>query len=574
MSCSARIRAGLRGTLTTLTLNFISHRFLMEAQRYPISVRLIGVMHKEKSKMYMTSVLWSDQSDIVVYRTNPEFKKMHVSIQLVHVLRLCGVKLMKKAFPPASKMKQSDRIIPRYRDRRLRTGGREKGPTRSLLRLKFLQKYCNALLSCDPRVCQSADLIQFFHPKDQDLQPEFAQNSIMIMPAEDEMIRDAGQGQGGGNVTQPFVTETYRCVAPYETKDTKNKPFKNESKKMAWFPAPYLDKLEDDDEAEAEDEIDGNSERGMLYNAVKNYKATKDDEITVAIGAVVEVLQKSDNGWWLVRYNGKAGYIPIMYLKPYKHPHIRMIATNQDRCNSSPNQLMPSLNQQPKGLSLSQGNLLQLPARSSTPKLQPPLQQRSKSVDIQPYHPPAPSAASITSSTDVDTSPTTPKPFPLPKIKVEMDGEDEPRPLSLQSDSEGSLSDSSSFGDDLNSSWASSSSFNLSQSYNEQELRLSRTPPPVLSNHLSPTSGLEGKMPASVSDPNLYKGPTTPKVPPRPRAQEILTRCTTIFILSTITVIPILLLLTVAAHSFLLVNHKERLCKRSGIHVFILAHAR
>lgn len=27
-------------------------------------------------------------------------------------------------------------------------------------------------------------------------------------------------------MTQPFSTETYRCVAPYETKDTKNKPFK------------------------------------------------------------------------------------------------------------------------------------------------------------------------------------------------------------------------------------------------------------------------------------------------------------------------------------------------------------
>lgn len=40
----------------------------------------------------------------------------------------------------------------------------------------------------------------------------------------------------------------------------------------------------------------------MLYTAVKNYKATKDDEITVAIGAVVEVLQQSDNGWWLIRY--------------------------------------------------------------------------------------------------------------------------------------------------------------------------------------------------------------------------------------------------------------------------------
>lgn len=47
----------------------------------------------------------------------------------------------------------------------------------------------------------------------------------MIMPSDDETRTDAGQGSGG-NVTQPFVTETYRCVAAYETKDTKNKPFK------------------------------------------------------------------------------------------------------------------------------------------------------------------------------------------------------------------------------------------------------------------------------------------------------------------------------------------------------------
>lgn len=38
---------------------------------------------------------------------------------------------------------------------------------------------------------------------------------------------------------------------------------------------------------------------------VKSYKATKGDEISVAIGAVVEVLQKSDSGWWLIRYGCK-----------------------------------------------------------------------------------------------------------------------------------------------------------------------------------------------------------------------------------------------------------------------------
>lgn len=48
------------------------------------------------------------------------------------------------------------------------------------------------------------------------------------------MSGDVQDGRGGegaprhqlGNVTHPFVTQTYRCVAPYETKDTKNRPFK------------------------------------------------------------------------------------------------------------------------------------------------------------------------------------------------------------------------------------------------------------------------------------------------------------------------------------------------------------
>lgn len=47
----------------------------------------------------------------------------------------------------------------------------------------------------------------------------------MIMPSDEDMRAEAGQGSVG-NITQPFVTEMYRCLAAYETKDTKNKPFK------------------------------------------------------------------------------------------------------------------------------------------------------------------------------------------------------------------------------------------------------------------------------------------------------------------------------------------------------------
>lgn len=40
---------------------------------------------------------------------------------------------------------------------------------------------------------------------------------------------------------------------------------------------------------------------GVFYVVAKSYKAMNSDELSVEIGSVVEVLQKSDNGWWIVR---------------------------------------------------------------------------------------------------------------------------------------------------------------------------------------------------------------------------------------------------------------------------------
>lgn len=42
---------------------------------------------------------------------------------------------------------------------------------------------------------------------------------------------DLPDGSGGAkgeinNITHPFITQTYRCVDAFETKDTKNRPFK------------------------------------------------------------------------------------------------------------------------------------------------------------------------------------------------------------------------------------------------------------------------------------------------------------------------------------------------------------
>lgn len=56
--------------------------------------------------------------------------------------------------------------------------------------------------------------------------------SVMIVLSDDTSDGPVGGGQadggggGGGGITHPFVTQTYRCVDAYETKDTKNRPFK------------------------------------------------------------------------------------------------------------------------------------------------------------------------------------------------------------------------------------------------------------------------------------------------------------------------------------------------------------
>ena len=40
---------------------------------------------------------------------------------------------------------------------------------------------------------------------------------------------------------------------------------------------------------------------GSLYFVVRAYESQKADELSLNNGVVVEVVRKSDNGWWLIR---------------------------------------------------------------------------------------------------------------------------------------------------------------------------------------------------------------------------------------------------------------------------------
>ncbi|XP_030630974.1 NADPH oxidase organizer 1b [Chanos chanos] len=462
----------------------------MSDQRYPANVRIIGVMHKDKNKMYITSVLWSDQSEVTVYRSFQEFKKLH--------------KQLKKKFPVENPLRKRERVLPKFKGIGKKPNFQKKGPSKSVHRVKALERYCSELLQCDPSVTLSSEVFQFFLPKEQELQPDFAKNSLMILTS-GESPNDLGEGHvygkrlSVGNVTNPFVTMTCRCIASYETKDVKNRAFRvsvdevvdvlmkdpagwwlveNSDKQLAWFPAPYLELVENDEE---DDDFDTAVVEGSVFCASRSYTSNKADEISVSIGAVVEVMQKSDNGWWLVRYNGRAGYVPSMYLQPYSGPAFGL-RTLQRHVHGSSLNLSTSSSPQPE---------LNQAARPQS------LQQRLR--NLQKFR-----SMEVLSETRHQHDTLAPR---------------------EECDSRKSSISSTSTGTDF--SFSSSGSESLVQSDGDQDLR--QRSQSQEEDQYSADSGLSSEPHCSAgSDSNVAaKRFAAPKVPPRPQTQEILTRCTT-----------------------------------------------
>uniref|UniRef100_A0A452J086 PX domain-containing protein n=1 Tax=Gopherus agassizii TaxID=38772 RepID=A0A452J086_9SAUR len=296
----------------------------MNCCRYPVDVKAVGLMQCRKQK-YMMAVSWSDRNNLLIYRTFEEFKKFH--------------KVLKRKFPiEGGLLKKSDRSIPKYCGQGSNAKlmqRRSRNLSRSMERLKLLETYSQELLKADAKVSQSEDVIQFFKAQTQDLDPSFPKNSlspgfrtnqcqtllssIIIMPSEMGDGKKDQFKQQNTSVTQPVVSQNYSCIEAYETKDTKNRPFKvankeivevlikdvtgwwlveNKDQQIAWFPAPYL-------EARALSYLQSRNDPflflpGTLYYTVRAYKSQKADELSLNVGVVVEVLEKSDNGWWLI----------------------------------------------------------------------------------------------------------------------------------------------------------------------------------------------------------------------------------------------------------------------------------
>ncbi|NWT06625.1 NOXO1 oxidase, partial [Mionectes macconnelli] len=459
----------------------------MSCSRYPVDVKAVGFMQCRKQKNYMMFVAWSDQNNILIYRTFEDFKKFH--------------KELKRKFPVEG---DSLRSLPKFKGVTMqhRKGGKLK---RCLEILKLLETYSQELLKRDARIAQGDDVNQFFKAQTQDLDPSFPENSVVIMPSEFRREKK----QQPISITLPQASQSYRCIESFETKDTKNRTFtvarkeiievlikdmtgwwlvENADKQIAWFPASYLEEL--DVQEDIQNTL-SSSEEGNLYFVVQPYEAQKGDELSLPSGVVVEVLRRSDNGWWLIRYNGSTAYMPSLCLRPYKNPHHKLQTIISCGLNVSTPNLCSSLpGPQPRGQAVAQ------------PRAQP-----SSSFNLNQN----------------DGSSQRSRSRPLPRASSTSD---------LESESS-SLSSGSSGEQDARLSWKA----DLSRSLPEVEQNGS-SPAPATHSSKSPRltprdrndSGFVESSTADLSSPLPDPDPPTsvPKVPARPSAHEILQRCSTV----------------------------------------------
>ncbi|XP_075035405.1 NADPH oxidase organizer 1 [Mixophyes fleayi] len=302
--------------------------------RYPLETKAVGVLQNGRLKINILSILWSDHNDIVIYRKFEDFKKMD--------------RELRRKFPLESGLfRKSEKMIPKLRDVPLIR--RNRNTSRVIERLRLLINYSQDLLKTDSKISQCDVVMSFFTPTNSDLNPSFPENSLVIVPSEvrEQHKREQPRQLPKPPSSEPIVSQMYLCIEDYETKDTKNCPFKvkqderlgvlikeisgwwlveNEEKRLAWFPAPFLRALEMNDDADSGSDSE---DEGVRYYTAAAYEAISSDEVSIARGVLVEVIEKSNKGWWLIRYNGKTGFVPAMYLKPYRNGHHLQIMMNQ-----------------------------------------------------------------------------------------------------------------------------------------------------------------------------------------------------------------------------------------------------
>uniref|UniRef100_S4RFV7 SH3 and PX domains 2Aa n=1 Tax=Petromyzon marinus TaxID=7757 RepID=S4RFV7_PETMA len=151
-------------------------------------------------------------------------------------------------------------------------------------RLKPINEYCRALVRLPAHISQCPDVLNFFETKPEDLNPQ----------------------RGDYNESAMASRWLTACLTPPADGDT---------------------------EGDADD----------MCVAVADYERQQGGEISLHAGQPVEVIEKSETGWWFVSSSDEQGWVPASFLEPQKETQDEIVANGGSKTGEVAKRRKPHL---------------------------------------------------------------------------------------------------------------------------------------------------------------------------------------------------------------------------------------
>uniref|UniRef100_A0A673J8U7 Williams-Beuren syndrome chromosomal region 16 protein-like n=1 Tax=Sinocyclocheilus rhinocerous TaxID=307959 RepID=A0A673J8U7_9TELE len=202
-------------------------------------------------------------------------------------------KTLKEMFPiEAGDIEAKDRIIPTLPAPKW-LDNQKTTETRQVT----LAEYFRSLLNLPPKISRCQLVRDFFKMRPEDETPlaphPYKRNETFIMST------NRARSNTTSEITGPIMLESYRVIADYS---------KSSKYELSLKMGDMVDIVEKSPNGEQDVKY------GELYRTTKGYKAVEEDELTLEAGEMIEVIHKLLDGWWVVRKGEDTGFYPSMFM--------------------------------------------------------------------------------------------------------------------------------------------------------------------------------------------------------------------------------------------------------------------
>lgn len=128
-------------------------------------------------------------------------------------------------------------------------------------------------------------------------------------------VRKPSSGRSSPVPTQRKISASNR-LSPLATSPSRSREFGAVSPQKLLSPRDPMSMIDDDNyQSSGSDYKNGDQIESRMYKVIYTYIAQEDGEVSLIEGDDVEVIQASENGWWLVRTSEELGWGPSNFLQ-------------------------------------------------------------------------------------------------------------------------------------------------------------------------------------------------------------------------------------------------------------------